>query len=422
MDPRLVVLAACAALPSAQEVPPLPPDEDTPVAEELRRRDLPREALEADGAGPFEGLVDRWARLRERLEQAGLAVELLLTADGSLAIDGLDGSRDALRMLLEGALTWDVEHLLGIAGGTLFVGLEWIAGGDASVRYGVLQAVSNIDAGRRQQVARAWYEQVVADGTRLRLGKIDANSLFAWVESGSRFLNGSMGFSPAILPLPSYPDPAFGAVLVQAVGPRLELCAGVFDGSGLTGTRTGSLGPAPLLDGDGGLLWIGELDLAWEGAHAGRAGLGGWRFAGDAPRLDGGEEDGTSGVYGTLDARLWSESAAAERHVAGFLQWGLADGDVAPIESHLGVGLVWSDAFPSLAGDRVGLAVSRAGLSTEPGAGFTADHETLVELFCGFEAAPWVRVRTDLQVFSNPGGGSDREELVVGTLRLTFAL
>lgn len=409
-----LVLAAGATAAQEDETP-------QSLDDELRRVDRSSEALEAREGSRLGRLLLEWGGAREALEARGVTVEVWWANDASWAIDGgADEGDTAVRGLLDVVLALQTGPAFGLEGGTLFGDVQWITGVDASRRFGVLQAISNIDADRRLQLARLWYEQeFAATGTRVRVGKIDANSAFAYVDEGAEFLNGSMGFSPTILPMPSYPDAAAGAFVVQELFEHAELRLGAFDGSIAYGVRTGLHGPSTWFESPRATTWLGELDLAWD---TGRLGLGGWWLDGELGRFDGGVEDGTGGTYLTLDQTLWRAAGDEERTLGGFVQLGTADGDVSPFAEHLGAGLVWHGAATRTRLDHLGLGVTRVGLSDAVGAGFSADDETAIELFWGFEPWPWMRVKPDLQLVLNPGGDATVDDLLVASVRVTLAL
>ena len=127
-----------------------------------------------------------------------------------------------------------------------------------------------------------WYEQWLWNKRfRFKIGRVDANSEFAFVDNGAEFINSSFGFSPTIFLLPTYPDPASSANFFLYPAEHLSFGVGVYDGAASRGVRTGVHGPGTL---DGGeLFFIGELAGQWAvGPHAlpGRVGLGGWGHSG----------------------------------------------------------------------------------------------------------------------------------------------
>jgi carbohydrate-selective porin OprB len=193
---------------SALQEPHLEPAQDALLADgqrtdEQRRLEQPTESRERHEEHLLERVFLGWGGLRGWLEERGLSISLLVTHDLSWTPEGgLDPGATASRALTE--VTFDAESsaLLGWEGGRLHVGLQWIEGEDGSAEIGALQALSNIDADDRLQIARIWYEHTFG-GAFLRAGKLDANTLFAYVEHGAHFLHSSMGYSPTILGLPT---------------------------------------------------------------------------------------------------------------------------------------------------------------------------------------------------------------------------
>ena len=128
---------------------------------------------------------------RSWLEQRGIALDIDYAADYYNNAHGGLNTSDAhvYRGILDIALTWDTEVMGLWKGGTFFVDFQQIHGRDISQRYvGDLQALNNADAPDRTQVAEYWFEQkILGDGLRLKLGKMDANADFAYVDYGFDF-------------------------------------------------------------------------------------------------------------------------------------------------------------------------------------------------------------------------------------------
>ena len=62
-----------------------------------------------------------------------------------------------------------------------------------------------------------WYEQIAFDEVlRMKIGKIVANTEFNHSDIAQEFLHQSSGSSATLFALPTYPDPATGAVLAGA--------------------------------------------------------------------------------------------------------------------------------------------------------------------------------------------------------------
>ena len=340
--------------------------------------------------------------------------------DGSRNFDGGVRRDNSLRMLTGITGELDLYGLLGWSGATLFADLQWIAGDDGSEDVGDLQAYSNIDWFEdRFQLSEMWYEQVFeAQHLRLKLGKIDANSEFAFVDSGGDFLHSSAGFSPTIFALPTYPEPAFGGNLFAEDFSGFGLGVGVYDG---TGYKTGSRGPSSLFSSPGDLFGIAEARYEWED---GRVGIGAWHHHGDFDRFDGGIDQGTEGLYALAEGWLKREDGGDPEVDQGLQAWlllGTADRAVTPIDGHVGVGLLYTGLLDGRDEDSTGFGIHSAQLSGDPAAELTADHETAFEFFHSIQLSPVLRIQPDLQYIVNPGG-QGLEDAVVGTVRLAFEL
>lgn len=406
---------------------PAPVDEEPAAVlsdDQRRFQDRPIEALGREQLGWLGRALLGWTDARDELARRGLHAELIVAVDATWAATGGAAPEEgALRGVAELGLTLDTAAALGLEGGTLFAGVQWIEGEDGSLEQGVLQPTSSLDAEERLQLARVWYEQVVggdeAGGTRVRLGKMDANSLFAASWGGAYFVHSSPGLSPTLLGIPTYPDPAFGVVVAQPVAQRWELRVGLFDGALQRGVRTGLRGPRTWLGSPSDAFAIVEAELAWgSAATPGRVALGGWLHTGDFPRFDGGAEDGTEGLHLVLDQRL----RVAGRPLDAFLQLGSADRDVSLVATHVGAGLVAHDLLLPERRDAAGLAVSVAGLADGPPGAALAHDETAVELFYGYDALPWLRLKPVLHWVHDPGGRTDVEDLWILGVRTTVSL
>ncbi|MBX2851074.1 MAG: carbohydrate porin [Phycisphaeraceae bacterium] len=367
-------------------------------------------------------LLDDPAGARSALEQAGVVVDAVLIADLSKNTSGGVNPAGTFRHLFDFSIEWDLQPLLGVEGGTFFVDFQTQEGQDGSAEAGDLQAYSNIDAPDFTALYEVWYQQMLSDGAvRIKAGKIDVNADFAFVDNGGEFIHSSPGFSPTIFVLPTYPDPSFGVLGFVGEGGGLYAGGGVFDGALQEGVSTGTRGPSTLFGDPADLFLIGEAGLAWGGEDTprlpGRLAGGVWHHTGGFATFSGGVEDGTTGFYAVLDQQLYAEAAADDQGVYFFAQFGYADARVSAVEHHAGAGVQWVGLIPDRDSDVAGLMVSYAGLSDEPGAGFTDEAETAVELFYKAQITPWLSLKPDLQYIANPGGvGLD--DAWVTTLRL----
>lgn len=246
---------------------------------------------------------------------------------------------------LDFSLFVDLGEAADMAGATAYARWSDMHGAGVSGKAGDIQIASNIESERRHEVAALWFEQTLQEGSlRFKLGKVDANSEFAAVQHGAEFLNSSFGFSPTVLAFPTFPDPAFSASAFWTPVSSVTLKAGVFDGATQAGRKTGSHGVSSTWDEPTDQFLVSEAVLRWGEDLQGSASVGAWRHTGDFTRFDGASADDASGNYMVLEQeflRTDSSGGGPQQVVAGFLQLGSADQDVAPMAGHQGLGVVW---------------------------------------------------------------------------------
>jgi porin len=375
----------------------------------------------------WQRATDDWLGVRPWLDDRGVSLQANLTLDFSKNLrGGLDTGGSATRHLFNANVTLDLERLAGLAGGTVFVNFQNQAGDNGSTLTRDIQAYSNIDADGRTQVSEFWYEQVLmGEKLRVRVGKIDANSEFAKVESAAAFLQSSMGVSPTITAMPKYPDAAFGIDLFLHPCDHWYVGAGVFDGAVQEGVKTGERGPATLFGPPADLYLIGETGVTWDfgGRRSGRLAAGVWHATGRLERFDGGTASGATGPYVVLEQVLWRPAPgdeADERGVAAFFQYGYADPSVSAFVHHVGGGVSWTGPIPGRADDVAGLGASWVRLTDGVGAGFGRDDELSVELFYKARVLKWLSVQPDVQYIRHPGGDRTVRDAWVATVRLVM--
>lgn len=372
----------------------------------------------------WQRATDDWNGLRPTLEDRGIAFDADLTIDHFHNLrGGIDTSGSATTHLFNLSLTLDTERVLGHPGGTFFANHQQLNGQSPSDEAGDVQAVSNIDIGgtSRSQLSEIWYEQrFLDDALQIKLGKIDANAEFAYSDHAAEFINSGVSFSPTT-PMPTYPDPAFGAVVYVHPTEAIAIGLGVFDGSLQEGIETGQRGPGSLFGGPGDLFYIAELSTTWSTSNdalAGRVAVGAWHHDGTFERFTGGTRRGAWGGYAVVDQQLWREhpdTADDAQGIAGFVLVGLADADVSEVRAHLSLGATWTGAIDGRNDDVIGLATSTAWLSRD--AGYDA-HELAMEAFYKLQFTSFLSLKADLQYILNPGGGDDTPAAVTVGVRM----
>ena len=384
--------------------------------------------VEAAASAPgWHDAVEDGFGLLPAMADAGVTIEPWMIIDWSQNWHGganTEGS--AFRHLFGADITLDAEKVFGIPGGTLFAQYQNQHGENGSLDTGDFQIYSNIDADGRSQVAELWYEQLLWDDQlRIKIGKVDANGEFNYVEHGLEFIHSSPGFTPTTIVFPTYPDPAMSVNVFVYPTDWAYVGFGLYDGALQKGFRTGSRGPSTFAHE--GLFYIGEGGLTWsvgEDALDGRLGLGGWYHNGTFERFDKDTQNGTGGFYLVFDQLVTRENpddAEDEQGVGVFVSYGRADPDVADADHHFSAGLAWTGPIEGRDDDVLGFGVNYVHFSQETGSGFTDHHETAYELFYKIEIAPQISIKPDLQYIANPGG-QGLPDAFVATLRIEVSL
>jgi len=349
--------------------------------------------------------VDPSSLLPSPLETRGLSFDLLYIGEAFRGVHLLPPDTVGYRGNVNLHLTLNSAQAGWWEGGTLFLDLQHGHGRNFQlVLDGVSQFLSAIDSPGFTQVYQWGLEQSLVGGRlRLRVGKQDSNDIFAVNSLGQEFISPPFTLIPTV-PLPTFPAPAMGAVLLVAPDRPLSVRAGFFDG----GSSIGGLGLDSFLDGDGGYFTVLEPVLS---THLGPADalpgtwrLGLWHHSGLFPATgqQGLQLRGNHGAYLVVDQMLSVQPEDGSGRGAGvFLQLGWSPADRNTVSRYLGVGLKYVGILPGRDADvlAVGLGVSRWNPLHHPG-----EHREVrnLELFYVVRLSSWASLQPDLQVF-DPG-------------------
>lgn len=373
-----------------------------------------------------EGVTGDWLGARKQLENHGLSIDARITTEASKVLSGgVNTERFSAQYLLNLSLTLNLEKSVGLPGGEAFVNFQHFGGRDPGKDVGDAGGISSLTGGERTQLSEVWYKQALMPGHDIlwfKLGKIDANSDFAYLESAAEFLNNGMGLALSDALLPTYPDPAFGAELFLTPLPWLYAGGGIFDGSLAESKRTGLLGPKHLIASPADLYMIGEIGAKWDiRGHAGTVKTGLRYNTGTFARLDGGRQSGSAGGYVLAEQQIWkweSQEKDQFRGVCVFGGFDWSDENISIFSNHYNFGISLTGPFDFRPKDMVGVGFSSARLSRAAGAEFNREHEQAIETFYRVQVTPWLSVKPDLQYVINPGGQADVSDALVATVRV----
>lgn len=405
---------------------------DQPIP--LHQNELQPEWFGQAGAKPWwqwQRATGDWGGQRTSLQEVGISIGAEYVAEYSAVLHGGVRRADVFGNQLTFDLTFDTERLVGLPGGTAFVQYLHVNAFDGgSIDAGDIQVYSNMETDRSLDVIyEAWYEQLLfGDRVRIKIGKVDANSEFNFVDAAGDFSNSSAGFSPTIFVFPSYPNPAMSVnlfvTLVDTEPAAFTLGYGFYDGAaGVDGVRTGTRGPSTFFSDDlsDDYFHVVQGELAWDQLGQlpdGRLSVGGWWHTGEFQRFDGGADDGTGGFFLTVEQRLFAcDGLESDAGLYVFAQYGWANEQVSEIGQHIAGGLVARGLVPSRESDSAGIYVTCVDLSDEPGAGFAKD-ETAIDLYYRIQMTPAVFIQPEFQYIINPSGDPSVDDALVGGIRV----
>ena len=356
-------------------------------------------------------LLRDWWGARSAWEEHGLTSDLVYTAEFFANTDGGMETGEEYRGDFSVTLELDTSAAGWWENGTFFVHLQEQHGKGVTDDYvGDFQVLSNIDADDYAQISEIWYRHILFDDLLwIKLGKMEANEDFAFVDFGGEFINSSAGFSPTI-PLVTYPDQDWGAVLGVEPVDWFSMNMGAYQGRPDGGRSIGDT-----LDNLYGPLVLVEPAFHYSLVdQPGHFRVGGWWNGDEFEKFDGSDANENYGWYLTWDQEIWKENPddECEQGIGLFGQYGWGDEDRNEAEHYIGGGIQWTGALPSRDDDVVGLGVFHVEFSDE--AGFDEDGETAFELFYGARVAGWLCIKPDLQYIANPGGTDNDDAFAVG--------
>lgn len=348
---------------------------------------------------------------------------ITLPSDWSV-IDAQGGQHVAQRGLLVATATLDLARLARIPRATMFVQYLHGAGRPAGPLVGDLHGFSNIEAPRLARIGEWWVEAESPGGRlRTRLGNVDANTEYAWTSHGAIFLNSALGYSPAIVPLPSFPEPATSVnIFARSPGGGWTASAGVFDGGESRESSRGA-GVHRMVNRPDALFSILELGRQWRaGTRHGRVGVGTWHHDAEAPHLESAaSQRGSTGWYVVVDQTLLTRRADGDAlEVVGlFGQFASADDRISPIARHASVGATIA-SLPGWGNDSAGVALSWVRTGGESPVA-SRPSELALELLYSHRVARWLAVRSDLQWIRAGTGTRFRQHATIATVRVVLS-
>lgn len=342
----------------------------------------------------------------------GVEFHAILKAEGSSNFrSGFSGDGTDFRSLVETSMGIDMQKAISWPGAQVQASFHDYFGSNATEQLmGDAQGFSNIDSYPMNRIYELWFQQFLAQSKlRIKLGRIDANTEFAYVENATDFLNSSMGFSPTILDMHTYPNPRLGAVAAFAPGKFLSISAAIFQCQ------------------PSGSMVLTEAVARWKissRASPGRLALGFWIHPHMQDGLYGTQASGVHGYYAVLEQTLWKRGSEVDddsRGIRAFAQWGDTNPLFNGIAHHLGMGFEWTGAFSQRPADVVGLGITTISLGQDYYGDVSAGRERSIETFYKVPVRTWLSFTPDFQWIVNPSGSLERPRTLAGTMRMVIS-
>ncbi len=362
-----------------------------------------------------EHLTGNWNNYRTKLENLGFAFEATLTTDYYKNLKGgLDTQGDATRRIFEASTTIDLGKIANIQGLTLNALFITNNGQFPADEVGnVQQDFTDINTGRRTQFDELYFQYIISDSLKIKLGKLDTYSDFSSSIFAQDYQNIGI-MNPATLVLArTVPDTAFGGVIFYNPTPNTHINLGIYDGAADSANDpipTGKRGPKSLWESPDNMFYIAEFGYHYsltKNNLPGHLTAGLWSHQGNLTKFDNTTTDQSSGYYVTLDQALHLESPDNDQNTQGLYLsaiYGYANPEISPFNHHISTALTYQGPIPSRDNDTLGLGITYAKLSNKPGAGFTQTNEAAFELFYKFQLTPFFSIKPDIQHITNPAG------------------
>ncbi|WP_170246276.1 carbohydrate porin [Colwellia hornerae] len=307
-----------------------------------------------------------------------------ITVDSSF-IDNNTFTEPVIRGLLNVGFETKLTSLIGKQS-YIFVGYALQRGEQGSDIAGDIQGFSNIDEKDFNHAFEVILAVELSEKLFVKLGQMDANSDFANTKYGQEFINSSMGVSPTIQGLPTYPQPSMGLYSQYKLNSAIT-------------TRLGYYESSAKYNHFDDFFSIAEVQWHYQGNSSVKLGVWNHSHRENSDRVSASATD----IYIAVD-HYFNEKFSA------FMQWGQAKKKVAIIEKHFSIGVNYQGLFSEE--DTLGLGFTQADV-------VAAASEQVTELFYLYPLNDKINIKPDLQFISSPSGNKLMGDLVIFTLRLS---
>ena len=323
------------------------------------------------------------------------SVELTQTFEGFRA--GYSGSpnQHGFRGLAEIGLSWQLPR--GFRLGTL--GATYNAYSERSpLSEPCKQIFSNLTAPKFHRWREVFLDLPITSVIRLKAGKVDANSEFAVIEAARGFSNASMGASPTMFAMPSYPNGAASLNVFVALSSTSQVRTGVYRAN------------------NSSWYWVSEVIKRVRGKRPLRL------VAGATVQSTIRSSDRTlpqnRGSYFIYEQTLVPRSGGRSG-LRAFARLTTGDEAIVPATAHFAYGVTWT-GFGERTSDSIGAAVLSLVLPSLNGV--RVPGERVYEVYYRRALGEHVALKTDMQRIERAAGAPRSTAGLVASVRLIVNL
>lgn len=388
-----------------------------------------------------ETLTNGFGGLNDRLADKGIEVALGLTniyqqnTHGGLSTHRQQGRHTGSYDL---EITSDLQKLIGVEGGTLYVHTEggWSTTDIDATSVGSVFGVNGDAGGRRSMdVTELWYEQALfGESLLIRLGKLDITggfecrgcpvsfdgSLYANDETG-QFLNSALVNNPTI----PFPDFGLGAIIHWNPIEMWYASIGAIDAQA-DGRETGF---QTAFHNEDYFFYVAETGITPQlssanGSLQGAYRVGVWNDPQPKANSDSNKTYRDDvGLYLSCDQMLCKESKDPKdtQGLGTFFRYGLANDRKNDISDFWSAGFQYQGLLDGRDDDVFGIGFAQGAFSNEASSTYTADYESVLETYYNVQVSPWWNVSPSVQYIANPGGADGVTDALVLGVRSQMA-
>lgn len=374
-------------------------------------------------------LTGNWGGIRSNLEEYGIVLEAVYKLETWKVSTGAVEHGTSLVDNVDLVLTFDLERIIGIGGGSVVIYGLGNNGDDPNDYVSSSHGITNIAAPQAWKIFNLFYEQNFFDGDlSVLIGTYDYNSEFDVKETSRFFLNPSHGIGTEIAQSgengPSiFPTASFGLRIKARPFGDTYIMGVILDG--IPGNPNNPKGTYIILNKTDGFLVSAEAGVESDPASAQpytKLGSGFWYYTDNYSHL---ATDFTNwGAYFLYDRIIYTEEGSPGQGLSFFGRIGVASGEDNDMDYYFAGGFVYTGLIPGRDEDRFGMA-------------FSSGHNTYmymqqnphidifehnIEISYRLQISPAVAFQPNLQYIMSPAGQDVyKNVLVLGSrLELSF--